>query len=377
MSPAAAVEPRTIPFFNYQGAFTAREDEYLAVVRDVIRRGAFIQQRDLADFERRLAEYLGVRHAFGVGNATDGLIMAWRAAGLRPGDEVILPSHTMVATAAAVHFAGGTPVLADCGPDHLIDADSVERLVSGRTRAICPVQLNGRTADMDRLQAIADRHGLFIIEDAAQGLGSSFRGRKAGTFGVAAAFSFYPAKILGCFGDGGAVVTDDDAVAERLLLLRDHGRGHDGLVHSWGLNSRLDNLQAAVLDLQFRDYHRIVDRRRAIAARYEAHLGDVPELVLPPGPDADPDHFDVFQNYELEADRRDALRDHLKARGVGTLIQWGGRAVHQNPDLGFVGPLPNTDRLFERCLMLPMNTMVSDADVDYVAAAVREFYGRR
>lgn len=374
MSSPTATEARSIPFFNYQGAFTAREDEYLALVRDVVRRGAFIQQRDLVDFERHLAEYLGVKYAFGVGNATDGLIMAWRAAGLRAGDEVIVPSHTMVATAAAVHFASGVPVLADCGPDHLIDPDSVRRAVTSRTRAICPVQLNGRTADMALLQAVADEHGLFILEDAAQGLGSRFRGRLAGTFGVAAAFSFYPAKILGCFGDGGAVVTDDDAVADQLTLLRDHGRGHDGLVHTWGLNSRLDNMQAAILDLQFREYQTIIDRRRAIATEYERLLGDLAQVTLPPGPDADAEHYDVFQNYEIEADRRDALREHLRARGVGALIQWGGRAIHHNPALGFDVHLPATDRLFERCLMLPMNMMVSDEDVAYVAAAVRDFY---
>lgn len=373
---STSVAPRTIPFFNYKGAFTSREDEYLELIRGIIRRGAFIQQQDLLNFEQHLRDYLNVKHAFGVGNATDGLIMAWRAAGLEPGDEVIVPSHTMVATAAAVHFAGGTPVLADCGADHLIDPASVERLITGKTRAICPVQLNGRTADMDWLGQIAQRHGLLILEDAAQGLGSRFNGKLAGTFGVAAAFSFYPAKILGCFGDGGAVVTNDDAIAERISLLRDHGRNHDGDVVTWGFNSRLDNMQAAVLDLQFKDYQAIIDRRRAIAARYQDLLGNLDELTLPPAPDADAVHFDVYQNYEIEAERRDPLREHLRAHGVGTLIQWGGKAIHQNAALGFTATLPATDRLFERCMMLPMNMMVSDEDVDYVAAAIRAFYGR-
>ena len=150
---------RRIPFFNYQRAFVDREDEYVAIFRDVLRRGAFIQQRDLAAFEAHLAAYLPVHHAIGVGNATDGLIMLWRAVDLRPGDEVVLPSHTMVATAAAVHFAGGTPVLADCGPDHLLDPGAAEALVSPRTRAICPVQLNGRVCDMDAVCALAARHG--------------------------------------------------------------------------------------------------------------------------------------------------------------------------------------------------------------------------
>lgn len=371
-----AANSRPIPFFNYKGAFTSREEEYVAIFRDILRRGAFIQQRDLVDFEERLAAYLGVRHAIGVGNATDGLIMAWRAAGLKPGDEVIFPSHTMAASPASVAHAGGVPVPVDCGDDHLIDPDAIERAITPRTVAIMPVQLNGRTADMGRIQAIADRHHLYILEDSAQALGSMFRGRLAGTFGRAGVFSFYPAKILGCFGDGGAVVTNDDDIAERVRLLRDHGRDANGDVVMWGLNSRLDNLQAAILDLQFRDYAVIIAHRRALAARYQERLGDLTQLQLPPAPDADGDHFDVYQNYEIEADERDALRAFLTERQIGTLLQWGGKAIHQFPALGFSAHLPRTDRLFERCLMLPLNMMVTLDDADHISATIREFYAR-
>jgi len=371
-----AANSRPIPFFNYKGAFTSREEEYVAIFRDILRRGAFIQQRDLVEFEERLAAYLGVRHAIGVGNATDGLIMAWRAAGLKPGDEVIFPSHTMAASPASVAHAGGVPVPVDCGDDHLIDPDAIERAITPRTVAIMPVQLNGRTADMGRIQAIADRHHLYILEDSAQALGSMFRGRLAGTFGRAGVFSFYPAKILGCFGDGGAVVTNDDDIAERVRLLRDHGRDANGDVVMWGLNSRLDNLQAAILDLQFRDYAVIIAHRRALAARYQERLGDLTQLQLPPAPDADGDHFDVYQNYEIEADERDALRAFLTERQIGTLLQWGGKAIHQFPALGFSAHLPRTDRLFERCLMLPLNMMVTLDDADHISATIREFYAR-
>lgn len=371
---AVASDTRSVPFFDYKAAFAAREEEFLTVFRDVIRRGAFIQQKDLEGFERHLAEYLGVRHAIGVGNATDGLTIAWLASGLRPREEVIFPSHTMVASPASVVHAGGIPVPVDCGGDHLIDPDAIEAAVTPRTRAIMPVQLNGRTANMDRIQEIADRHGLFILEDSAQALGSKFGGRFAGTFGRAGVFSFYPAKILGCFGDGGAVVTNDDDIAERVLLLRDHGRARDGEVVTWGFNSRLDNLQAAILGLQFRDYGETIAHRRALAARYNAILGDLPQLVLPPAPDVDPNHFDVYQNYELQADDRDALRAYLTACGIGTIVQWGGKAVHQFEGLGFQVSLPRTERLFQRCLMLPMNMMVSVADVGYVSKAIRAFY---
>ena len=370
----STVTRAVIPFFNYRGAFSAREDEFLEIIRDVVRRGAFIQQRDLAEFEDALAAYLGVRYAFGVGNATDGLIIALKAAGLKPGDEVIFPSHTMVASPASVAHVGGVPVPVDCGPDHLIDARSIEAALTDRTRAIMPVQLNGRTCDMDAIERIAREHDLMIVEDAAQALGSKFKGKPAGSFGIASAFSFYPAKILGCFGDGGAVVTDDPEVARRIKLLRDHGRNDDGEVEMWGFNSRLDNMQAAILHAQFRDYDEIVTRRRCIARLYEALLSDVPEVTLPPAPDSDPDHFDVFQNYEIEAERRDEFRAHLSKNGVGTLIQWGGTPVHRFKSLGFNVTLPATERLFERCVMLPMNMMVTDDEVGYIAELIRDFY---
>lgn len=365
---------RTVPFFDYSQLFRASEEELLAIMCDVARRGAFIQQRDLEEFEDNLAKYLGAKHVLGMANATDALHLALRAAGIRSGDEVIFSSHTMVATAAAVYFAGGTPVPVDCGPDHLIAPAAVEAAITAQTRAIIPTQLNGRTADMDSIQDIASRHGLVIIEDAAQGLGSRFRGRCAGTFGLAGCISFYPAKTLGCFGDGGCVITNDDRMYDELCLLRDHGRDNNGEVRMWGLNSRLDNLQAAILNHKLKSYDQAIARRREIATKYQDMLGAIDLLQLPPAPDSDPEHFDIFQNYELQADHRNALRQYLKQHGIGTLIQWGGKAVHQFSNLGFRIKLPATERLFERCLMLPMNTALSDADVEYVCNTIRRFY---
>jgi dTDP-4-amino-4,6-dideoxygalactose transaminase len=280
----------------------------------------------------------------------------------------------MVASPASVAHAGGVPVPVDCGSDHLIDPDVIEAAITKRTKAIMPVQLNGRTANMDRIQAIAEEHDLYIIEDSAQALGSKFKDRFAGTFGRAGVFSFYPAKILGCFGDGGAVITDDDDIAAKVLLLRDHGRDESGEVVTWGFNSRLDNLQAAILDIQFRDYDSIISHRRGLAAAYERSLGDLTELQLPPAPDADANHFDVYQNYEIQADDRDKLRAYLSESGVGTIMQWGGKPVHQYAGLGLSRSLPNTDRLFQRCLMLPMNMMVTVDDVEYICSRIRHFY---
>jgi len=365
----------SIPFFNYRSAFAAKEDEFLVVIQDVLRRGAFIQQRDLADFEADLARYLGVKFAFGVANATDGLIMALRAASIGPGDEVLFPSHTMVASAAAIAHVGGVPVPVDCADDHLIDPEALLSAITSNTRGIIPVHLNGRTCRMDVIERIAEEHQLVIVEDAAQALGSQFRGRPAGTFGKAGVFSFYPAKLLGCFGDGGAVVTNDPAVARKIALLRDHGRNNTGDVECWGFNSRLDNMQAAVLALQFKDYEAIVDRRRAVAALYQDMLGDLSTLRLPPAPGADPDHFDVYQNYEIEASNRDDLRAYLNQHGVGTIIQWGGKAVHQFAKLGFKSSLPRTEELFRHALLLPLNMVITNAEVRIVGNLIRAFYG--
>lgn len=375
---AARGEPiRSLPFYPYPQAFLGEEDDLVALFREVGRRGAFILQEDGRRFEDNLARFLGARHALGVANATDGLLLALRAAGVRPGDEVIFSSHTMVATAAAIHFCGAVPVPVECGEDHLMDPDAAAAAITPRTTALLPTQLNGRTADMAELGRLADRHGLMIVEDAAQALGSRFRGQCAGTFGAAAAISFYPAKLLGCLGDGGAVITNDAGIAARVGEGRDHGRSATGEVVGWGLNSRLDNLQAAILDYRLQRYGAVVERRRTLARAYRATLSAVAEVLLPPGPAHDPDHFDVFQNYEIEAERRDDLREALRAQGIGTLLPWGGRAVHQWEALGLQRVLPVTEKLFARVLLLPMHPWLTTDDVEYVGQAIRNFYGGR
>ncbi len=367
---------KTIPFFPYADLFKCDEPALTEVMLNVCRRGAYILQQDCLELESTLAAFMGVKHAFGVANGTDAIIIGLKAVGVGPGDEVILPSHTYIATAAAVHMVGATPVLAECGADHMLDAADVATRVTVKTKAIMPVQVNGRTCDMDALQKVAAAHGLMIVEDAAQGLGSKFKGKCAGTFGKFGTISFYPAKLLGCFGDGGAIVTNDDAVATQIALLRDHGRNAAGRVVAWGYNSRLDNLQAAILNYKFKSYPSDIERRRKVAAMYQTGLGDLAELTLPPSPDADPRHFDVYQNYELEADRRDELKSCLEAQGVRTIIQWAGTPVHQFRELGFTTELPMTDAFFKCCLMLPMNIALTDDEVAYIVSVIRSFYGK-
>jgi dTDP-4-amino-4,6-dideoxygalactose transaminase len=367
-----------VPFFRYPHVFSQHRAEIERALLGAAQSGAYVLQADLRAFEEELAAFCGVRWAVGVANATDGLELNLRVAGVGPGAEVLLPAHTFVATAEAIVLVGATPVFVEIGPDHLIDATDLEHRITPRTRAIMPVQLNGRTANMEAIGALAQRHGLATAEDSAQGLGSRFGGRMAGTFGVAGVFSFYPAKILGALGDGGAVITDDEETARALRQLRDHGRDeHTGEVVRWGRNSRLDNLQAAVLRVKLRHVNDEIARRRELARRYTRNLCDLQDVVLPPPPDTtrgDP-HLDVFQNYEIEAERRDELRAFLARHGVGTLLQWGGKGVHQFPALGIQLPLPRTDAILARSLLLPMNTSLSDDEVDYVSERIREFYG--
>lgn len=369
-----------VPFFRYPHVFRCHRDALVQRFIEAADAGAFILQRHLREFEERLASYCGARHAVGVGNATDGLELNLQIAGVRQGDEVLLPSHTMVATASAVVAVGAKPVFAEIGADHLLDPADLEARISERTRAIVPTQLNGRTADMDRITEVAQRHGLSVVEDSAQGLGSRFRGRMAGTFGIAGVYSFYPAKILGALGDGGAIVTNDESAARELCELRDHGRDQvTGEVVRWGRNTRLDNLQAALLTVKLARVNDEIAFRRRLAWRYHDALRDVKALVLPPPPDDrhEAPHYDTFQNYEIEAEDRDALKHFLADHGVGTMIQWGGKGVHQHPALKIEQSLPRTERIMARSLMLPLNSSITDDEADYVCGQVRAFYDRR
>jgi len=366
---------KNIPFFNYPALFEQRKDEYLDIVQNVLSRGAYIMQQDLIDFENDLAKYLGVKHAIGVADGTMALLTSLMAAGIGRGDEVIVPSHTFIASAAAIHHSGAKPILADCQEDHLIDPNSIAKLITSKTKAIMPVQLNGRVANMDAINKIATKHDLIIIEDSCQALGAKYKNQFAGTFGLTGTFSFFPAKTLGCFGDGGAVVTNSDEVAAKIRMIRDHGRDPiDGKVKIFGFNSRLDNLQAAVLGLKLKYYDEDVVRRRQIATLYHLHLCAIEQILLPPAPDSEVDHFDVFQNYEIEAQDRDKLREFLSKAGVGTILQWGGYTIHQYSELGFNSDLKYTEEMTKKFMLLPLHAMLSDKDVVYICKKINEFY---
>jgi dTDP-4-amino-4,6-dideoxygalactose transaminase len=365
---------KKIPYFDYKFLWESESNDLRPIIEDVCSRGAFILQKDLEDFEINLAKFSNCHYALGVADGTVAISMALRASGLKQNDEVIFCSHTFVATASAIHHAGGIPIPVECGEDRNIDVESVKKAITSKTKAIVPTQLNGRVCNMDALQKIADDHGLFIVEDAAQALGAKFKGKCAGTFGKAGTISFYPAKSLGCYGDGGAILTNDKSMYDQMKLLRDHGRSATGEVVEWGYNSRLDNLQAAILNCKLKAFPKVIERRREIASKYQALLSSVKQIGLPPAPGSSDNNFDTFQNYEIEVENRDGFKEYLAKNGIGTLVQWSGWPVHKFKKLGFTQILPYTEKFFQNCIMLPMNVSLKDEDIEYIAEVIKSFY---
>jgi aminotransferase EvaB len=362
-----------VRFWEPGKSFREMEGDMMAIIRDVLAGGDLVMRQQMVDFEHNLAGFVGTSDAIGVGNCTDGLTLILQAAAIGPGDEVITVSHTFLATLGAIHAAGAEPVLVDVGDDHNINVELVEAAITPRTKAIMPVHLNGRLSRMDRIAEIADAHGLIVIEDTAQALGASYDGIKGGAWGVAGAFSFYPAKLLGAYGDAGAVVTSDLELGAKVRELRDHGRVSKTTFSGWGSNSRLDNLQAAVLDYKLKLVPSWIQRRRQLAAMYDEALMGIAEVRLPPAPDGEP-YFDVYQNYVIEATRRDELAAYLTSRRIETLVSPGPIPNHKQP-LGLDHyHLPRTEALCERVLSLPLTTELEDAQLLYVAGAIRDFY---
>jgi dTDP-4-amino-4,6-dideoxygalactose transaminase len=365
-----------IPFFEYPRLWTDNKEDYISIIDQVASSGGFILQQALNEFEVDLAKFTGANYTVGVGNATDGMEIFLEAINIKKGDEIIISSHTMLATASAIKVAGGIPVPVDIGDDNLISADAIEEAITVNTVGIMPTQLNGRVCDMDAILEISKKKNLFIIEDAAQALGARYKGQHAGTFGLASCISFFPAKVLGCFGDAGGVLVNDKNLYHQIFQIHDHGRDIDGEVKRWGRNSRLDNLQAAILSYKLKTYDKVIERRRTIAQMYHDQLSEIDELQLPPPPSNISKNFDVYQNYELTADNRDELKKFLNDKNIGTLIQWGGKGIHQFKQLGFTQNLPRTDKFFKKCLMLPMNIFISNEDIRYISETIKLFYSK-
>jgi dTDP-4-amino-4,6-dideoxygalactose transaminase len=355
-------------FNDLKPQYAAIKDEIDAALRRVLGGGWYVLGPEVEAFEAEFAAYCGARYAVGVGSGTEALHLALWACNLQPGDEVVTVAHTAVPTINAISLTGARPVFVDVDPaTRTMDPAAVAAAITPRTRALLPVHLYGHPADMAPLQALAREHGLALIEDAAQAHGAEYRGTRAGRLGDLAAFSFYPTKNLGAYGDGGMVVTDDPALAERLRLLRNYGQTDRYHHQIEGLNSRLDELQAAVLRVKLRHLDAWTAARRERAARYAARLRNVAP------PTEAPWAHHVYHLYVVTVPRREAVQAALAAAGIGTLVHYPIPA-HLQPAYAHLGvargSLPVTERLADEVLSLPLYPELAFEHIDEVAAAL-------
>lgn len=358
-----------VRFVNPQAAYARIKSEIDAAYADVMTNGDLIDRRQLQQFERNLAAFVGAKYAVGVNSGYDALHISLRACGISSGAEVLVPAHTFVATCSAVVNVGATPVLVDVAKDFNIDCAELEAAITPRTKAVIPVHLSGTMADMPRVMEIAERYGLAVIEDACQSLGSSVNGKRAGAWGLTGCWSFYPFKILGGYGDGGAITTNDPKVADFARRIRYNGEDrHTGEYHGHGFTCLLDNLQAAFLDVKLRHLPAWIARRKEIAAMYRDGLSGIPGLLLPHYDRPGFDH--VYQNYTVRSTKGDTFSNHLRTHGVEILTQWR-KPYYRHPalhltDRGF----QQTEAICREVCSLPIHPDLSNDDVLYVIEVI-------
>lgn len=365
-----------VPYVDLGAQHGAISAEIMRTVEKVLARGDFVLGREVVAFEERFAALCGVPFAVAVNSGTDALVLALRALEIGPGDEVITVPNSFVATTAAIVMAGATPRFVDVGDDYNMDPGQLEAAISARTKAIIPVHLTGRPADMAAIMAVARVHDLAVVEDAAQAVLAEYGGACVGSIGSIGCFSLHPLKTLGACGDAGVLTTRDEELYERLTLLRNLGlRSRDDCV-LWSSNSRLDTLQAAILLVKMRYVHEWTARRRAHAARYREALGDLPGLELPTDK---PHESAVYHTFVIQADRRGELRQCLDAHGVGTAIHYPVPIHLQRAarHLGYgPGAFPVAERQAGRILSLPVSPELRSEELDYVSSVIRRFWLR-
>lgn len=362
-----------VPFVDPRAHYRRLKPEIDGAIIDCLSNGDLIDRQQLRDFEARLAAFVGVKYAVGLNSGYHALQFSLQAADVGAGDEVITVAHTFVATVSAIVNVGAQPVLVEVGSDYNMDADAFEAAITTRTKAVIAVSLNGRVCQMDRIVAIAEKHNLIVIEDSAQALGAELHGRKAGSFGLTGCFSFFPFKILGGFGDGGAITTNDVDVARVVRRLRYNGEDREtGEYHYHGETALLDCAQAAVLNVKLNYLSKWIEHRRGIAALYQEDLQDISELRLP--------HFDesarrdVFQNYVIRTEARDRLREHLTKHGVETLVHWP-KPMWRHEGLRLQNPeLAETETICREVISLPMSAETTAEHVEIVVDSIRNFY---
>lgn len=364
-----------VRFVNPGKLYLTIKDELDQAYFEVMTKGDLIDRGHLKSFEENLAKFVGTKYAVGLNSGYDALHISLRAAGIDPGDEVIVPAHTFVATCSAIVNVGATPVLVDVTKDFNIDVDKIEEVITDKTRGIMPVHLSGYMADMYRIMEIAEKYKLVVIEDACQSLGSSIDGKMAGSWGLTGCWSFYPFKILGGYGDGGAITTNDPEVAEFATRMRYNGEDREtGEYHGHGFTCLLDNIQAAFLDVKLRYLPAWIERRKMIARRYQEELSGIPDLLLPHYDRPGFDH--VYQNYTVRSLQGDDFSNYLKQNGIEVLTQFR-KPYYKHEALNLVDRgFPETEALSREVCSLPMCVELEDEEIDYVIKTVKAFYNK-
>jgi dTDP-4-amino-4,6-dideoxygalactose transaminase len=372
----------SIPLTDLTAQYRAIQSDVDEAISRTLQSGSFILGSEVDAFEREMSSFCGTSHAVGVASGTDALHLALLACGIGEGDEVLTTPFTFIATAESIHKCGATPVFVDIEPDTCnMDLRLLERKLTGATRAIVPVHLYGQPCDMTQLSSFAAANSLKIVEDCAQSLGATWRGRQTGSFGDAGCLSFFPSKVLGAYGDGGMVVTSNPAVAEHVRVLRSHGSKTKYFHDMPGFNSRLDSLQAAVLRVKLRHLPSWLERRREIAALYAEHLGGIAGIRLLAEREG---ARHVYNYYAIRVDggseARDALAAHLKTRGVATAVYYP-KSLHLQPVYAELGHKPGDFSVSElaqqEMLALPMYPELTDQQVEEIADAIASFFSER
>jgi dTDP-4-amino-4,6-dideoxygalactose transaminase len=364
-----------VPYIDLPGQFEVLREEIMTAVERVFSRGDYVMGLEVEEFEKRFAALCGTPYAIGVGNGTDALVLVLKALGIGVGDEVITVPNSWISSVSCIALQGARPVFVDVGGDMNIDSSLIEAAITPRTKAIIPVHLTGRCADMDAILDLASRYDLHVIEDAAQAVGAQYKGRVSGSMGTVGCFSLHPLKNLNAMGDAGVIVTKDEQMAETLALLRNHGLRTRDDVCMWGLNSRLDTVQAAVLNCRMTILDEVTEQRRCNAERYRTGLAGVAEWVLCPS-DQKYERA-VYHVFVIQCDRRDELQRFLADRKIEAPVHYPTpihlKAVCSELDYK-KGDFPETERQAQRILSLPVHHGLSDKQIDYVVDSITTFY---
>ncbi len=373
-----------VPFLDLKAQYQSIKEEVMPAIQNVIENTAFVLGKSVFDFEKAFAEAHDVKFCHGVSAGTDGNHVVLWGLGVGPGDEVIIPANTFIATAWGATLQGAKPVFVDCHPQsYNLDPSKVEAAITGKTKAIVAVHLYGQPADMDPLQEIADKHGIYLVEDAAQAHLAEYKGRKIGGLGKAASFSFYPGKNLGAYGEGGAVTTNDEELANKFKMIRDHGAVQKYNHEIFGHNYRMEGIQGAVLGVKLKHLDNWTEGRRRVAKKYNDLLSDIEQIKLPQEMDYAKHVYHLFviqvksNNPENKSEQRDALQKFLGENGIASGLHYP-IPLHLQPcfaNLGYKkGDFPVTEELAEQGLSLPMFPELSDEQIQYVSDKIHEFF---